>query len=139
MVMTMVTPMASSRPTFFMTSLLLVALFFADDPEMKLVVLAVDVELLGLGRLPVAHGEAVRHDAGARLQLALEDRPQPQVDVVAHVEEDHGGVGDVIDLEDVALAELDLLLDLGLDGVLSRLLDELIVDVKVDADALLGA
>src|SRR3954470_23442754 len=88
----------------------------ADDPQVDLVVLAIDRDGLGLLGLPRSHQEAMGDNARARLELFLEDRAELLVEVVAQVEHDHAGVAQVLLLHHVAFTELDLVRGLRLLG-----------------------
>src|SRR5262249_31669056 len=58
-----------------------------DRPQMhETFVARRTVDGFRLVRFPVAHGEAVGHDARSRLEGLLQDRPQTQVDVLPHVQ-----------------------------------------------------
>src|SRR5439155_19148388 len=79
----------------------------------------------------------MRDDAGAGLESLFEDRLETVVDVLAHVEQDDVGVGQVVDPEDVALADIDLVAQARFPGLLFGDFDHLRVDI--DADAAPGA
>src|SRR5205085_2430948 len=114
------------------------AVFLLDSPQMHEAVIAGrTLDRLGVLGLPFAHQKTVRHDAGARFERLPQDRFQAVVDVVAHVEQDDVGIGEVIDLEHVALADGDLVGDAGFGGFFLGDLDHLRIDI--DADAALGA
>jgi len=55
-------------------------------------------------RLPSAHVEIARNDAGARLKRFLKDRPEGQVELLPEEEEDDVRVRKILDVEDVGLA-----------------------------------
>ena len=85
-------------------------------------------------RLPVAHAELMRHDAGPRAQFLQELGPETFVDRGQEIQRDdcrRRNVG----LEDVTFDEADPIGDAGFLGVARRLGDELRVEIDPDAAA----
>src|SRR5262249_29724921 len=81
--------------------------------------------------LPIAHIEAVRHDAGTGFQFAEQFRTESQIHPRVQIDHHHGGLAQV-GFEEVLRNESDLLAHTGFSGVALAFLDSYGVDVNSD-------
>src|SRR5215475_12789377 len=80
---------------------------------------------------PIAHIEAVRHDAGPRFQLAEQFRTESQIHPRVQIDHNHGCLAQ-ISFEEILLNESHLLAHTGFSGVALALLYAYGVDVNSD-------
>src|SRR5690606_11180790 len=91
------------------------------------------VDLQAFVRLPVAHVESVRHDAGAGAQFLEQSGAKLDVDRLQKIKRHHRGRAD-IDGENVVLDEIDEIFHTGPAGKFHRVGNP--DGVNVDADAM---